>query len=91
MKKFLQGLAIFIAVAAIGIYLGREPLLEMTMSAITEDMFVTEDTDAFNPGLSVGTRFPELQTRYQGQLISDMGQFLSDRGMIFIANRSADW
>lgn len=91
MKKYLQGLAIFVAVAAAGIYLGREPLLEMTMSAITEDMFVSEDSDAFDPGLAVGTRFPELQARYQGKLISDMGQFLADRGMIFVANRSADW
>lgn len=91
MKKFLQGLAIFTVVAAIGIYLGREPLMEMTMSAITADMFVAEDTDAFDAGLAVGTRFPALKVRYQGELISDMGQFLSDRGMIFIANRSADW
>jgi hypothetical protein len=91
LKKFLQGFAIFTAVAVIAIYLGREPLKEMAMGAITKDMFVAEDTDAFDAGLAVGTRFPALNVRYQGEQINDMGQFLSDRGMIFIANRSADW
>ena len=54
-------------------------------------MFVSADTDSFDPGLAIGDQFPPLMAMYQGETISDMGQFIGDKGMIFIANRSVDW
>lgn len=55
------------------------------------NMFVTEVTDAFNPGVQVGTQFPAIRAMYQGEEITTIDQFIRDKGMIFIAMRSVDW
>ena len=54
-------------------------------------MFVTEITDAFNPGVQVGAQFPAIRAMYQGQEITTVDRFIRDKGMIFIAMRSVDW
>jgi len=55
------------------------------------DIFVPEDTDAFDPGLPVGARFPQIRALYQGREITDIDQFIGDKGAVFLANRSVDW
>ncbi len=66
-----------------------------SQSAPVEDrfanMFVTEITDAFNPGVQVGAQFPAIRAMYQGQEITTVDRFIRDKGMIFIAMRSVDW
>ncbi|MCZ6830454.1 MAG: hypothetical protein O7F73_12875 [Gammaproteobacteria bacterium] len=91
MKKALLGVLGFIVIAAGSIYLFRIPLKEMTIEKLVADMFVPADTDTFDPGLAIGDRFPPLLAEYQGQTITDMGEFISDKGMVFMANRSVDW
>ena len=91
MKKVFTGLIGFIVIAAAGVYLFRQPLMETVGEGITANMFVSVDSDAFDPGLAIGDTFPALLARYRGKTITDMGEFLSDKGMIFIANRSVDW
>ena len=91
MKKIFVGLLGFIVIAAGGVYLFRQPLMEMAGESVTADMFVSADTDSFDPGLAIGEQFPALLASYQGEPITDMGEFLSDKGMIFMANRSVDW
>lgn len=91
MKKVLLGLLGFVVVAVGAVYLFRAPLKEVAIAELVSDMFVEGDTDNFDPGLAIGDRFPPLLASYQGETISDMGEFINDRGMIFIANRSVDW
>ena len=91
MKKALLGVLGIIVVAVASVYLFRAPLQEMALEKMLANMFVSADTDAFDPGLAIGDRFPALLAEYQGQTITDMGEFISDKGMIFMANRSVDW
>lgn len=91
MKKFFVVLGLFLLALVAAGALFREQVLEVAKSAITKDMFVTADTDDFNPGLPVGATFPAISALHEGRQIYDVGEFLRDKGMIFVANRSADW
>ncbi|MGI9325077.1 MAG: hypothetical protein ACR2PZ_07650 [Pseudomonadales bacterium] len=91
MKKISLGfLGVLVLLAVVG-FLFRGPLFELIAERMTADMFVSQDTDAFDPGLSIGTRFPQIEARHQGAVIHDVGSFPIDKGMIFVANRSASW
>ncbi len=91
MKKALLSIVGGIAVLAVVGYVFRGPLIESLKDEVTKDMFIAADTDSFDPGLAIGDAFPLLQASYQGEVVNDMGQFITDKGMVFIANRSADW
>ena len=91
MKKVLIGIVSLALVAVLGAYLFRGQLKETAVEAMVADMFLEADTDSYDPGLAIGDTFPALKVNHEGKIISDMGQFISDKGMIFIANRSVDW
>jgi hypothetical protein len=91
MKKRLVIVLSVLLVASGGIYLLRGQLWEGIKNTITADMFVEADTDDFDPGVAIGSTFPAIQALYQGQEINDVQPFVHDKGMVFIANRSADW
>jgi hypothetical protein len=55
------------------------------------NMYVSEVTDTFNPGLQIGAQFPAIRALYQGEEITTIDRFVHDRGAIFIAARSVDW
>jgi hypothetical protein len=55
------------------------------------DVFISEDTDDFDPGLAIGEQFPAIRALYRGQEITDIDAFIRDKGAVFIANRSVDW
>ena len=90
-KKILLSLVSVVLIAGAGIYLFKAPLWEMAQEKLTADMFVSADNDSFDPGLAVGDTFPAIKATYQGQQIADVSAFVHDKGMVFIANRSADW
>ena len=91
MKKRLVIVLSVLLVASGGIYLFRGQVWEGIKSALTADMFVEADTDDFDPGALIGSTFPTIRALYQGQEINNLQPFVHDKGMIFIANRSADW
>jgi hypothetical protein len=91
MKKVLLSIVGVIAVLAVAGTVFRGHLINYFKDDITRNMFIAGDTDSFDPGLAIGDTFPLLHASYRGEVISDMGQFINDKGMIFIANRSADW
>jgi uncharacterized iron-regulated membrane protein len=86
-KKILLTLLSLSLVLVGGAYLFKDQL----MNSITADMFVDADTDSFDPGLAVGQSFPPIRAIYQGAEVTDTRNFIHDKGMVFIANRSADW
>jgi hypothetical protein len=55
------------------------------------NMYVSEVSDAFNPGVQIGAQFPAIKALYQGEEITGIDRFIRDRGAIFIAARSVDW
>ena len=91
MKKILLGVLGLVVITVGGVYLYRAPLMNSALDQMLAVMFVPADTDDFNPGLAIGDQFPPLLAEYNGQNVTDMGEFISDKGMIFIANRSVDW
>jgi hypothetical protein len=91
MNKILLSVVGVLVLVAGGLYLFRAPLLELAKERITADMFVSADKDAFDPGLPIGSSFPAILAEYRGRQLTDTSQFIHDKGMIFIANRSVDW
>lgn len=83
-------LAVLVLAVALG-YLWREQLKEATYAAVTKDMFVAEDSDEFDPGPALGSRFPGLRARYQGRDITLIEEFAGKNGTVFTASRSLDW
>jgi len=91
MKKFL-----IIAVAALlgalaMAYLFRDPMTEVVMSRLTQDMFVAQDNDNFDPGPLLDSHFPGVQAVYQGRRISRLEEFAGTNGTVFVASRSFEW
>lgn len=72
-------------------FLFREPLKEIAFARLTQDMFVAADTDDFDPGPAVGSRFPGLQATYNGRRVTLINEFAGASGTVFIASRSFDW
>lgn len=63
----------------------------LELSGNFSDMFISEITDDFNPGLQVGDQFPAIRAMYEGEEITTIDRFIRDKGAIFIAARSVDW
>ena len=74
--------------AAAGLVAVAQPLLAQPNP---DDIFVEQDTDAFDPGLPVGAQFPEIRALYQGREVTRIDEFLGERGLAFFALRSVDW
>ena len=91
MKKILLILLAAMLLAASLAYLWREPLKEAAYARLTEDMFVAQDIDDFDPGPALGSRFPGLRALYQGREITLIEGFAGVNGTVFVASRSLDW
>ena len=91
MKKILLIVLPALLVAAAAVYIWREPLKEAAYARLTEDMFVGQDADAFDPGPALGSRFPGLRASYRGREITLIEEFAGVNGTVFVASRSLDW
>ena len=98
LKKILIGFIAVLGLALVAVMLDMSPNRlfgdskpKDTERAVTDNMFVSEDTDGFSPGLPAGGRFPAIRAVYQGQEINNIDRFVEDRGAVFIAVRSTDW
>jgi len=80
-----------LALGSAGLLLFGERISELAMAELTEDMFVTADTDAFDPGLPVGASLPKLRARYATREVAELDQFMGERGLLLFANRSVEW
>ena len=78
------------AAVALG-FVFREPLLAAVVDKMTANMFVPSDTDAYDPGLPVGTTFPAIHALYAGRDVTGIGEFMGKRGLAIFVNRSVDW
>ncbi|MCB1704942.1 MAG: peroxiredoxin family protein [Halioglobus sp.] len=83
-------LALIVIALALG-YLFREPMKEFAFAQLTQDMFVSADTDNFDPGPALGSRFPGLQASHAGRTVTLIDEFAGPNGTVFIASRSLDW
>ncbi len=91
MKKRLAITSTTLAIALGSLFVFKAPLLEGAKKTLTSDMFVAADTDGYDKGLPIGATFPAVKAFYEGKVVTDLRPFIHDKGMVFIANRSADW
>lgn len=91
MKRFLALATISLALLLALMFLFRQPLKELAFDQLTKNMFVAGDTDDFDPGPIVGSRFPGLQAHYQGRTVTLLDDFAGDNGTVLVASRSLDW
>ena len=91
MRKTLLTVFLLLLVATVLGYLLRQPLKEFAYEVLTRDMFVARDTDTFDPGPALGSRFPGLRASYQGRDVTLIEEFAGRNGTVFIASRSLDW
>jgi len=90
MKKLQIALLVVVATAA-GIYTFREPLMNVVVERLTADMFVAQDTDAYDPGVAVGDPLPALRARFDGREVTQLGEMMGAKGTVLFVNRSVDW
>ena len=87
-----QAIALVVVVAlGAGLYLYRGPVFEILTQRLTADMFVAADTDAFDPGIPVGSTFPSIRALDQGRTVTTVADLVGEAGLVFFALRSADW
>lgn len=91
MKKVLLSVAGLALVLLAGGYVFKDQLKESALDVMLADMYVPEDNDDFDPGVVIGDQFPGIKAIHNGQEITQADEFIKDKGMIFIANRSVDW
>jgi peroxiredoxin len=91
MRKLLLAVVLLLLLATALGYLLRQPLKEFAYGLLTQDMFVARDTDDFDPGPALGSRFPGLRASYRGRDITLIEEFAGRNGTVFIASRSLDW
>lgn len=91
LKKVSLVLVSLLLISAGSAYLFRAQLWQLVIDQVTKDTFISSDTDGFDPGLAIGSQFPAIRALYKGEEVSDIRDFALNRGMVFVANRSADW
>lgn len=91
MKKGVLGLLIFLVFITTLGFVFKSPIIEYVKDILTADMFVTEDTDSFDPGLEVGDVFPAIDAQYMSKNIRSINAFAGSRGTVFVVSRSLDW
>lgn len=88
MKNFPAWFFLVFFLIVVSHFPGIEPLQAQPN---TDNMFIPEDTDSFDPGLRVGEDFPTIRALYRGREVTQIDQFVGIKGAVFFANRSADW
>lgn len=64
---------------------------EAVVERLTADMFIEADTDAFDPGIAVGSALPALRALHAGRVITGLDGMTGSRGTVLVVNRSVDW
>jgi peroxiredoxin len=91
MQRVLIVLALVLLLATGLLYVFKDRMKEAAYEQITRDMFIPADTDQFDPGPAMGSRFPGVHALYQGQEVRLLTPFAGEHGTVLVALRSLDW
>ncbi|MCX2972527.1 redoxin domain-containing protein [Halieaceae bacterium IMCC8485] len=80
-----------IVLLILGLYLSWGSLKPLIYEQITSDMFVSVDSDVFDPGPALGSDFPGVIATYKGRELRLIAEFAGSNGTVFVATRSAQW
>lgn len=89
-RKVLIGAVAVVALLAAAGFLLRDNVPDLMVWALTDDMFLAADTDAFDPGFD-GPDFPAVHVAYRGEVLSKLTQFSGQRGLVVLFSRSVVW
>jgi hypothetical protein len=90
MKKRYIALGM-VAVAAVGIYAFREPLMAAAIDRLTANMYVSADNDPYDPGVAIGQPMPAIHALVDGREVTGVSDLMGARGLVIFVNRSVDW
>jgi len=88
MKKVSKIVVGLILIAMISLAWHREFLLELPYNWFAQDIFISEDTDSFDPGPVAGSHFPGLQAEYNGGRVTLLTEFAGAAGTVLVVLRS---
>ena len=84
-SKIVVGL---ILVGIIALAWHREFFSELPYNWFAQNLFVSEDTDSFDPGPAIGSHFPGLQAEYEGERLTLLTKFAGAAGTVLVLLRS---
>ena len=87
----LIGLAITLVVAGLVSYNYKFLKRYYYLYFKTDEMFVMADRDSFDKGPSVGEQIPAINALGNNEVITSLNQYLGNRGMVLVINRSLEW
>ena len=88
MKKVSKIVIGLILVGMIALAWHREFPLELPYNWFAQGIFVSEDTDTFDPGPVTGSHFPGLQAEYNGGRVTLLTDFAGAAGTVLVVLRS---
>jgi peroxiredoxin len=91
MKKALISITGIVSLLVLLGFIFKDTLIQTIYGALTQDMFISEDTDSFDPGSEIGQKFPLIDATFDGKQISSIKSFHGEKGTIFVVSRSLDW
>jgi peroxiredoxin len=89
-RTLLIALAVLLGAVSM-LLLFRDPIKQAAYDRLTRDMFVAGDSDDFDPGPLLGSRFPGVNAVYGGRRLQLIDEFAGPRGTVLVASRSFDW
>lgn len=91
MHRTLIILAAILLLALALLYSFQDKVKQAAYEQLTEDMFIPADTDAFDPGPAIGSRFPGIHASYGGETVRLLTPFAGPAGTVLVASRSLEW
>ena len=69
----------------------KQEIMSLVYDYITKDMYVSVDTDSFDPGPMIGDKLPTLTAKYKDKDVSSLSTFAGSKGTLLVISRSFDW
>ena len=80
-----------IVLLVLGLYLSWGSLKPLIYEQITSDMFVSVDSDVFDPGPALGYDSPGVIATYKGRELRLIAEFAGSNGTVFVATLKTTW
>lgn len=91
MKKFLYALGFILFLFVLMSIVTKGSVTGFAGDLVTQNMFVSEDKDRFDPGLQVGEDFPLINASLSGKQITTLNGLSGRKGTVFVVSRSIVW
>jgi hypothetical protein len=91
LRKVSIGVAVILVLLVSGVVIFRDEAKSLAFAWMTEDMFLEEDLDDYDPGIAVIDAFPQIKVSMNGETYTDLRPFIGPRGLVVLFSRSVVW